>query len=47
MDGWKRNEAVVRERVVQASRWSSLKTIFISVRSVQATCNRIKKKACH
>ena len=23
MDGWKRNEAVVRESVVQASRWSS------------------------
>jgi len=23
MDGWRRNEAVVRESVVQASRWSS------------------------
>jgi len=25
MDGWRRNEAVVRESVVQTSRWSSLK----------------------
>ena len=24
MDGWRRNEAVVRESVVQASRWSLL-----------------------
>jgi len=30
-DGWRRNEAVFRESVVQATRWSSYKTIFISV----------------
>ena len=44
MNGRRRNEAVVRESVVQASRWSSKKNIFISVRSVQGTCNRSTKR---
>ena len=35
-DGWRRNEAVDRESVVQAS--------FISVQSVQGTYNRINKR---
>jgi len=31
----------------KVSRWSSYKTIFIRVRSVQDTCNRMNKKVCH
>jgi len=50
MDGWMDGEGM---KLWLEKVWSKRpvgllkKTIFISMRSVQGTCNRINKKSCH